>query len=92
VTDIRITHIGGPTLLIGVNGWRLLTDPTFDPPGRTYSFGWGTGSRKLAGPAVPRFRPRADRRAIERELARAPEDIRRRIQWLPIGVEVEIAA
>jgi L-ascorbate metabolism protein UlaG (beta-lactamase superfamily) len=49
---VRITHIGGPTALIEVDGWRLLTDPTFDPPGRTYSFGWGTGSRKLAGPAI----------------------------------------
>jgi L-ascorbate metabolism protein UlaG (beta-lactamase superfamily) len=52
VNDIRITHIGGPTALIEVGGWRLLTDPTFDPPGRKYSFGWGTGSRKLAGPAI----------------------------------------
>jgi hypothetical protein len=25
----RITHIGGPTALIEVDGWRLLTDPTF---------------------------------------------------------------
>jgi L-ascorbate metabolism protein UlaG (beta-lactamase superfamily) len=52
VTAIRITHIGGPTALIEVGGWRLLTDPTFDPPGRSYRFGWGTGSRKLAGPAI----------------------------------------
>ena len=29
-----ITHIGGPTALIELGGWRLLTDPTFDPPGR----------------------------------------------------------
>jgi len=50
--DIRITHIGGPTALIEVDGWRLLTDPTFDPPGQRYHFGWGTGSRKLAGPAI----------------------------------------
>jgi L-ascorbate metabolism protein UlaG (beta-lactamase superfamily) len=50
--DVRITHIGGPTVLIEVAGWRLLTDPTFDPPGRRYSFGWGTASRKLAGPAI----------------------------------------
>jgi len=50
--DIRITHIGGPTVLIEVGGWRLLTDPTFDPPGRRYTFGWGTSSRKLTGPAV----------------------------------------
>jgi L-ascorbate metabolism protein UlaG (beta-lactamase superfamily) len=49
---MRLTHIGGPTVLIQVAGWRLLTDPTFDPPGGKYEFGWGTGSVKLAGPAV----------------------------------------
>ena len=49
---LRLTHIGGPTLLIEAGGWRLLTDPTFDPPGGAYRFGWGTGSRKLAGPAI----------------------------------------
>jgi L-ascorbate metabolism protein UlaG (beta-lactamase superfamily) len=49
---LRITHIGGPTTLLEVDGWRLLTDPTFDPPGRRYAFGWGTSSRKLDGPAV----------------------------------------
>jgi L-ascorbate metabolism protein UlaG (beta-lactamase superfamily) len=52
VTELALTHIGGPTLLIEVAGWRLLTDPTFDPPGRRYAFGWGTSSRKLTGPAV----------------------------------------
>ncbi|WP_436532344.1 MBL fold metallo-hydrolase [Actinoplanes sp. HUAS TT8] len=50
--DLRVTHIGGPTTLIEVGGWRILTDPTFDPPGRRYSFGWGTSSRKQAGPAL----------------------------------------
>ncbi len=49
---IRFTHVGGPTLLVEVAGWRLLTDPTFDPPGRHYAFGWGTSSTKLTGPAV----------------------------------------
>jgi L-ascorbate metabolism protein UlaG (beta-lactamase superfamily) len=48
----RITHIGGPTVLLEVEGWRLLTDPTFDPPGGRYNFGWGTSSRKTAGPAI----------------------------------------
>jgi len=197
VSQPLLTHIGGPTVLIQVGGWRLLTDPTFDPPGQKYSFGWGTGSVKLAGPAVaagelgridavllthdhhddnldPAGRallPSADaivtcsgspatpcfttvcarsptrlqvdvallhlggvqfpvtgpvrytltakdavdlcrligprtavpiqyegwrhfkqgREAIEREFARAPEDIRRRVRWLPLGVEVEIA-
>jgi hypothetical protein len=52
MTGIQVTHIGGPTALIEVEDWRLLTDPTFDPPGRKYSFGWGASSRKLRGPAV----------------------------------------
>ena len=38
--------------LIEFGGWRLLTDPTFDAPGRRYSFGWGASSRKLTGPAM----------------------------------------
>src|SRR5437764_1216408 len=125
--EIRLTHIGGPTALIEVAGWRLLTDPTFDPPGQSYRFGWGTGSRKLTGPALLHlggvrfpisgpvrytmtareavelcrlFQPRTvipihyegwkhfreGREAIERELANAPEDLRDRIRWLPIGV------
>lgn len=50
--DVRLTHIGGPTTLIEVHGWRILTDPTFDAPGRRYSFGWGTGSRKQTGPLL----------------------------------------
>jgi len=52
VGGVRLTHIGGPTVLIEVAGWRLLTDPTFDPPGRKYTFGWGTSSRKTVGPAL----------------------------------------
>lgn len=52
MTEARITHIGGPTTLIEAAGWRLLTDPTFDPPGRRYFFGWGTSSRKISGPAL----------------------------------------
>jgi L-ascorbate metabolism protein UlaG (beta-lactamase superfamily) len=52
MSDTRFTHIGGPTTLIEFGGWRILTDPTFDPPGRRYFFGWGTTSRKLVGPAI----------------------------------------
>ena len=51
--DAQLTHVGGPTTLIEVGGWRILTDPTLDPPGGAYRFGWGTGSTKLAGPALP---------------------------------------
>jgi len=49
---ITLTHIGGPTTLIEVEGWRILTDPTFDPPGRAYGFGWGTSLRKTVGPSI----------------------------------------
>ena len=50
---IRLTHVGGPTVLLELGGWRVLTDPTFDPPGKRYGFGWGTSSTKLVGPALP---------------------------------------
>jgi L-ascorbate metabolism protein UlaG (beta-lactamase superfamily) len=33
MNPIKITLIGGPTALVEVNGFRLLTDPTFDAPG-----------------------------------------------------------
>jgi L-ascorbate metabolism protein UlaG (beta-lactamase superfamily) len=52
MTDVVLTHVGGPTVLVEIGGWRLLTDPTFDPPGRRYAFGWGTSSMKLSGPAL----------------------------------------
>ena len=49
---------GSPTsaarrVLIEVAGWRLLTDPTFDPPGRTIRLRLGHGVAKVAGPAIP---------------------------------------
>ncbi|HWS32393.1 MAG TPA: MBL fold metallo-hydrolase [Actinoplanes sp.] len=50
---VTVTHIGGPTTLIEVAGLRLLTDPTFDEPGRRYAFGLGTSSVKTTGPALP---------------------------------------
>jgi L-ascorbate metabolism protein UlaG (beta-lactamase superfamily) len=52
VRDVAVTHIGGPTALIEAAGWRILTDPTFDDPGRKYNFGWGTSSVKVSGPAI----------------------------------------
>lgn len=33
---MRLTYIGGPTLLLEMGGLRLLTDPTFDPAGGEY--------------------------------------------------------
>ena len=61
------------TALIEIGGWRLLTDPTFDEPGRRYSFGWGSGSRKTAGPALPaRRRVGRARRSGRAVPARSP--------------------
>jgi len=47
---LRITLIGGPTALIEVDGFRLLTDPTFDAPG-AYQLPHVT-VEKLSGPAL----------------------------------------
>jgi L-ascorbate metabolism protein UlaG (beta-lactamase superfamily) len=74
VKDVRLTHIGGRTLLIEAAGWRLLTDPTFDPPGERYSFGWG--SEALQG-GHGGHRTRACARATY---------IRQRFRWLLIGI------
>jgi L-ascorbate metabolism protein UlaG (beta-lactamase superfamily) len=46
----RISHIGGPTVLIEIGGLRLLTDPTFDPPGE-YRLPYVV-LRKVAGPTL----------------------------------------
>jgi L-ascorbate metabolism protein UlaG (beta-lactamase superfamily) len=50
---LRVTHLGTATLLLELDGLRLLTDPALDPAGGTYHFGFGTSSRKLTGPALP---------------------------------------
>ena len=49
MNSLRITLIGGPTALIEVDGFRLLTDPTFDAPG-AYQLPHVT-LEKLSGPA-----------------------------------------
>lgn len=47
---LSITLIGGPTALIEIDGFRLLTDPTFDAPG-AYQLPH-VKLEKLAGPAL----------------------------------------
>lgn len=49
MSALLITLIGGPTALIEANGFRLLTDPTFDAPGE-YKLPHVT-LKKLVGPA-----------------------------------------
>jgi L-ascorbate metabolism protein UlaG (beta-lactamase superfamily) len=48
---LSVRYVGGPTALLEVGGLRLLTDPTFDPPGDH-----PVGNRvlvKTTGPAAP---------------------------------------
>lgn len=49
---VILTHVGGPTVLVELGGWRLLTDPTLDPAGGHYAFGWGTSADKVVSPAL----------------------------------------
>lgn len=49
---MKVTRIGGPTVFVELDGWRILIDPTFDPPGRRYPFALGTSSAKTRGPAL----------------------------------------
>jgi L-ascorbate metabolism protein UlaG (beta-lactamase superfamily) len=48
---VRIQLVGGPTAVLEVGGLRLVTDPTFDPPG-DYPRPGGSMLVKLAPPAV----------------------------------------
>jgi L-ascorbate metabolism protein UlaG (beta-lactamase superfamily) len=48
---VRVTSIGGPTVLLELGGLRLLTDPTFDPSGSDYATPLYT-LHKVTGPAI----------------------------------------
>ena len=50
MVSLTLTLIGGPTALIEIDGFRLLTDPTFDLPG-TYQLPH-VKLEKLSGPAL----------------------------------------
>src|SRR6201996_7492026 len=50
MSSLTLTLIGGPTALIEIDGFRLLTDPTFDLPG-TYQLPH-VKLEKLSGPAL----------------------------------------
>lgn len=53
---MRLTYLGTATLLIEIDGLRLLTDPALDPAGAEYAMepmpGVTISSRKLTGPAL----------------------------------------
>jgi L-ascorbate metabolism protein UlaG (beta-lactamase superfamily) len=49
--DLELTYIGGPTALMKVNGFRFLTDPTFDPAPADYQSGPSV-LHKFTGPRL----------------------------------------
>jgi L-ascorbate metabolism protein UlaG (beta-lactamase superfamily) len=49
---VVIHYVGGPTAIVDIGGVRLVTDPTFDPPG-DYLSSSGSVLTKTAGPALP---------------------------------------
>jgi L-ascorbate metabolism protein UlaG (beta-lactamase superfamily) len=51
-SNIKLTLIGGPTVLIEYEGLRILTDPTFDPPGHYQAPHSPVKHVKTEGPAV----------------------------------------
>ncbi|HEX5500387.1 MAG TPA: MBL fold metallo-hydrolase [Thermomicrobiales bacterium] len=50
-SPVVLSAIGGPTAILEIGGLRLLTDPTFSPPG-DYVSGSGAVLTKSAGPAL----------------------------------------
>jgi len=48
---LKFTLVGGPTALLEIGTLRLLTDPTFDPPG---TFPGAVTLTKNTGPALTR--------------------------------------
>lgn len=48
--DIILTHIDTACMLLEINGYKILTDPTLDRAGKIYYHGYGTFSRKTSDP------------------------------------------
>lgn len=51
--QVTITHIDTACILLEINGYRILTDPTLDKAGGFYYHGYGAASRKTDNPALP---------------------------------------
>src|SRR3954464_5318153 len=53
VMRVRIAHLGTATVILEIDGLRIMTDPALDPKGSTYSFGFGLRSKKTLDPTLP---------------------------------------
>ena len=50
--EVFITHIDTACVLLEINGFKILTDPTLDNAGHLYHHGFGAMSRKTDNPAI----------------------------------------
>lgn len=50
--QVSVRYLGGPTALVEIGGLRLLTDPTFDPPGE-HRIGDRTLTKTIGGVVTP---------------------------------------
>ncbi len=51
-TDISVIYIGGPTVIIEVGGLRIMTDPTLDPAGTSFTINDKPAYAKTDNPAI----------------------------------------
>ncbi|KAA2239050.1 MBL fold metallo-hydrolase [Chitinophaga agrisoli] len=54
---MNVIYIGGPTVILEIGGLRLMTDPTLDPKGETFSINGKPAYWKSAGPAITDIPP-----------------------------------
>ena len=52
MSELAVTYLGGPTVVLEYGGLRILTDPTFDSPGSYPDPQGGQDLVKTAGPAL----------------------------------------
>jgi L-ascorbate metabolism protein UlaG (beta-lactamase superfamily) len=50
--NVNVTYLGGPMLILEINGLRIMTDPTLDPAGEVFTINDKPAYHKTAGPAT----------------------------------------
>src|ERR1700744_1949832 len=49
---VNVIYLGGPTIILEIGGLRLMSDPTLDPAGGTYTINDKPAYSKTEGPAT----------------------------------------
>lgn len=51
-SEVNVTYLGGPTVILEIGGLRLMTDPTLDPAGQQFMINDKPAYHKTEGPAT----------------------------------------